>query len=74
MSGTDAVRDDDDAASAARDYGQRGGHLWNGQHVAIGFLGIELSELQAERLEALTTNYVGNLAEVLFHTHGADRE
>jgi hypothetical protein len=40
-----------------------------GQHVAIGFSGIELSETQAERLETLTTNYVGNLAEVLFHAN-----
>jgi hypothetical protein len=41
----------------------------DGRHVAIGFLGIELSETQAERLETLTTNYVGNLAEVLFHAN-----
>ena len=39
------------------------------EHVAIGFSGIELSETQAERLETLTTNYVGNLAEVLFHAN-----
>jgi len=25
--------------------------------------------MQAERLETLTTNYVGNLAEVLFHAN-----
>jgi hypothetical protein len=44
-------------------------NIGGGQHVAIGFSGIELSEMQAERLETLTTNYVGNFAEILFRAN-----
>jgi hypothetical protein len=41
-----------------------------GRHVNIGYSGVgELSETQAKRLGNLTTDYVGNLAEVLFHVN-----
>jgi hypothetical protein len=38
-----------------------------GSQVNIGYSGVKLSETQAKRLGTLTTNYVGNLAEVLFN-------
>ena len=41
-----------------------------GRNVDIEYSGVgELSETQAKRLGTLTTNYVGNLAEVLFHAN-----
>ena len=41
-----------------------------GPRVHIRYCGVgELSETQAQRLEKLTTNYVGNLAEVLFNVN-----
>ena len=38
-----------------------------GRRMNIRHLGVKLSETQAQRLGNLTTNYVGNVAEVLFN-------
>jgi hypothetical protein len=38
-----------------------------GQRMNIRHLRVKLSETQAQRLGNLTTNYVGNVAEVLFN-------
>ena len=41
-----------------------------GPKVDIRYSGIgELSESQSQRLGNLTTNYVGNVAEILFHVN-----